>query len=191
MLVAGAVIWRFLKPASLLVVMAGLVGCGVTRLEDVMARQPSLVDPPGDLTMAPAVGRQAVANSGSLENSPSEDQHPEPGGSDVALVAAETPVLAAQQNATLFTEAVPWQGFHSIDGYDVMDASGTLCSGRLMRGADRMAKGQQVPLACSDGGTANLKITKITAGGATGRIIIGKTEQTVAITESHVGPQGL
>ena len=59
-----------------------------------------------------------------------------------------------------------------------------MCSGQMIGGAPGIAKGQRIPLACSDGRSVTLLVTELTAGGGAGKILAGKVQESATIIDS-------
>jgi hypothetical protein len=158
-----------------LLVACLLSACSIKRIEDVMGPSASLAQPPQDLvTAAPTISVDETDIDPSLAILPPAEKL--------------TPVLAAQDKSIQIGSEAQWHAFLTDDGYDVTDASGTVCSGRLISAASSMASGQRIPLACSDGQSAILEVSKLTAAGATGVLIIDRKNQSVVIANASASP---
>jgi hypothetical protein len=156
-----------LKGCILLELMIGLTGCGVRRLEDVMGPGPSLAQPPADVNVSPD------------PTNPIEEE-------EASITPAErlSPLLAAQEDRTLFSDPTHWIAFQTENGIDATNAAGTMCSGRVNGDMGNLVRGQNISLACSDGKNATLEIRKLIANGADGVMIIDKVSQSATITKS-------
>jgi hypothetical protein len=183
-LVACPELSRLLRRITILLVVCGLAGCSAKRLEDMLGPSQLLIQPPQDLTATAGQGQFAPKNTNLEPNFYSaeleDDQQP------AAFGAAEqlSPIPAAQENANQFSDSVQWQVFRSSEGYDATNASGTMCSGRLIGGDSRIMTGQKIPLACSDGKSATLQVSGLTQSGAIGQMIIDKDQQAARIADT-------
>ena len=183
-LVASPELLRHLRRITFLLIMCGLAGCSAKRLEDMLGPSTSLIHPPQDL-MAPAgQGQSAPGNTNSGPNLYSMDPEDDQLQATIDPVEQLPPVLAAQESGNQFSESGLWQVFHTSEGYDATNASGTFCSGRLIGGDSRIMTGQKIPLACSDGKSATLQVSGLTQSGATGQMIIDKALQTARIFDT-------
>ena len=183
-LVASPELLRLLRRITFLLIICGLAGCSAKRLEDMLGPSASLIQPPQDL-MAPAgQGQLAPGNTNSGPNLYSMDPEDDQLQATIGPVELLPPVLAAQENENQFSDPVLWQVFRTNEGYDATNASGTMCSGRLIGGAPSIVTGQKIPLACSDGKSATLQVSGLTQSGATGQMIIDKVPQTARIANT-------
>jgi hypothetical protein len=172
-----------LKGCILLELLLGLTGCGVRRLEDVLGPGPSLAQPPKDTGMAMT---QSLAQPPADVNVPPDPTSPI-AKEEAGIAPAErlSPLLAAQEDRTLFSDPKHWIAFQTENGVDATNAAGTMCSGRINGDTGHLTQGQKILLACSDGKNAALEIRKLIANGADGVMIIDKVSQSVTITKSE------
>ncbi len=160
---AGHLTWPFLKQIAVLSILCDLTGCAARRLEDMIGPPPSI--------MKADEGRSAEGN---LAGNTTPDL-PDAGRSE------QSPSILAVPR---FDERARWQAFHSVEGYDATDATGTICSGLMIGGSSRILKGERIPLACSDGRNVTLLVTELTSGGGAGVIIVGGIQESAAIIDS-------
>lgn len=146
------------------------------RLEDIVGPPPSIMQSDQDISAAPG-NDQTVTGTTAALGSDANIQEPIP--------SKPLPsILAVPQ----FDGQAQWQAFHTMEGYDATNVTGTLCSGRMIGGASGIVKGQRIPLACSDGKSATLQVTELIAGGAIGVMVVDKVQQSASITDSVTVP---
>lgn len=173
-----AMLLLFCKQAVVLSVACVLAGCAVKRLEDIIGPPPSITQ--SDQHLAATSGENQLATGSVTPSLSSADPQLQ-----VSAARETTPsILAVPQ----FDERAQWQAFHSVEGYDVTNAAGTMCSGRVIGEATGIVMGQRIPLACSDGKIATLQVTGLIAGGAKGLMTIDKVQQSARITDSLGSP---
>lgn len=172
---AGHAMLPFLRQAMVISLVFALAGCAVRRLEDIIGPPPAISQ--SDQQLAATSGDSQLTTGSAT---------PDLSGADPELQASPTSEPAPSiLSVPRFVDRAHWQAFHSIEGYDVTNAAGTICSGRMIGGAAGIVKGQRVPLACSDGENVTLLVTELTAGGGTGVILAGKFKQSATITDSQ------
>ena len=178
---ASPVALLYLRQMFLSFVMLDLSGCAVTRIEDVMGPSALLAQPPQDLVVPAAPGQVGPSNPIMAASEPDEESGDGPLQIEVPSGEPVPPVLSAQENNAKFGNEAQWHAYHSPEGYDATDASGTLCAGNLVGNSPEMTRGLKIPMACSDGKTALLLVETLAGDGGTGFIVIDKNKQTVRI----------
>ncbi len=170
---SGHAILPVVRQILVLSIICAVAGCTVRRLEDIIGPPPAIsqsdasgVDEPPVQVAAPSLA------SG------------DPGMQEPAAAERAPAIFAAPP----INDRAQWQAFHSPEGYDATDAAGTLCSGRVIGGPAGIVKGQRIPLACSDGKSATLKVIELTAGGARGLVEVGEVQQSASITDAAGTP---
>ncbi len=152
------------------------------RLEDVMGPAPTLAQPSQNVALAGTPSLALPPADSFVAADPAAPS--DPGEKETAPLAPSerlSPLLAAQENKSLFSSSRQWIGFQAENGIDATNAEGTVCSGRL--NGDHVVSGQKILLACSDGKSATLEIHQLDTSSAKGIMIIDKVLQTALINK--------
>lgn len=158
------------------------------RLEDVVGPPPTLAQPSQNAALAgtPSLALPPADTFAAADPAAPDD----PSEKDAAPIAPSerlSPLLAAQENRSLFSSSRQWIGFQAENGIDATNAEGTVCSGRM--NGDHVESGQNILLACSDGKSATLEIRQSDISGAKGMMIIDKVSQTASIGRPEFSQQ--
>lgn len=174
------VVW-FASALVLGILLSGCTRSTSLSLLEQPSSQASLTTPPSDaLALAdpnapPSLDDEIQIGPGGAP--PTDEQlYPVPApGLDVPRTAAalETDLLTAKASADTL-----WRGKMGVDGVDIVNVQGTLCSGIRQSDGVTIAVPDTITLACSDGRMGQLRRS---ASGGPVKVIIEGTAETVEL----------